>query len=83
MRDVLGYTENDAKIFHNNIVKSIINRVPNKTILTTYGVKHIYNTVLVGKNGNKISANIVVVVQKDNKRVTYKIVTVYPNKKGK
>ena len=57
--------------------------MPNKTILTTYGVKHIYNTVLVGKNGNKISANIVVVVQKDNKRVTYKIVTVYPDKKEK
>lgn len=64
-----------------NVVNAIINRIPTKTLQTPYGVKHIYHTTLVGKNGNHIKANVVVVVQKDNKRITYKIVTVYPDKK--
>ena len=81
MRDILGYTVNDSKIFHNNIVNSIINREPTKTVQTQYGLKHTYHTTLIGKDGKNVSANIVVVVQKDKKRITYKIVTVYPNKK--
>ena len=42
-----------------------------------------YHTALLGKDGKSVSANVVAVVQKDNKRVTYKIVTVYPDKKEK
>lgn len=83
MRDVLGYTDRDSKTFHKNVVNAIINREPNKTIQTQYGVKHTYNTTLVGKSGNSVSANVVVIVQKDKKRITYKIVTVYPDKKEK
>ena len=83
MRDVLGYTTNDSKTFHNNVVNAIINREPSKTVQTQYGLKHTYHTVLVGKNGKKVSANIVVVIQKDNKRITYKIVTVYPDRREK
>ena len=83
MRDVLGYTANDSKKFHNNVVSAIINREPSKTIQTQYGLKHTYHTTLIGKDGKSVSANVVAVVQKDNKRVTYKIVTVYPDKKEK
>jgi hypothetical protein len=46
-------------------------------------LKHTYHTTLIGREGKSVSANVVVVVQKDNKRVTYKIVTVYPDKKEK
>lgn len=83
MRDVLGYTTSDSKVFHNNVVNSIINREPTKTVQTQYGLKHTYHTTLIGKDGKSVSANVVAVVQKDNKRVTYKIVTVYPDKKEK
>ena len=83
MRDVLGYTTSDSKMFHNNVVNSIINREPTKTVQTQYGLKHTYHTTLIGREGKSVSANVVVVVQKDNKRVTYKIVTVYPDKKEK
>ena len=83
MRDVLGYTTSDSKIFHNNVVNSIINREPTKTLQTQYGFKHTYHTTLIGKDGKSVSADVVAVVQKDNKRVTYKIVTVYPDKKEK
>ena len=83
MRDVLGYTTSDSKMFHNNVVNSIINREPTKTVQTKYGLKHTYHTTLIGKDCKSVSANVVAVVQKDNKRVTYKIVTVYPDKKEK
>lgn len=83
MRDVLGYTAKDSKVFHNNIVDAIINREPSQTVQTPYGLKHTYHTMLISKSGESFCANVVVVIQKDNKRVTYKIVTVYPDKKEK
>lgn len=81
MKDVLGYSKADSKTFHKNVVESIKGKTPAKTTITPYGMKHTYNTELVGKNGGKVKANVVVVIQKDNGRVTYKIVTVYPGKK--
>ena len=47
-------------------------------------LQHNYHLVdnLIGKDGKAHSANVVVVIQKDNERVTHKIVTVYPDKKG-
>ena len=56
---------------------------PNETIKTVYGVKHIYRTKVVGKNNKSITANVVVVVQRDKGKVVYKIVTVYPDHKEK
>ena len=56
---------------------------PVKTETTKFGEKHTYKTKLISKNGSSVTANVVVVIQKDNGRVTYKIVTVYPDKKGK
>lgn len=81
MRDVLGYTTKDSQLFHKSVVKAIIGKEPTKTTQTNYGLKHTYHTTLTGKDGTKVQANVVVVIQKDNKRVTYKIVTVYPDKK--
>lgn len=82
MKDVLGYSSTDSKLFHKNIVKSIIGKTPDKTEVTPFGTKHTYKTTLIGKAGESVSANVVVVIQKDNNRSTYKIVTVYPDKKG-
>ena len=82
MKDVLGYSQNDSKTFHKNVVSSLIGRTPTKTDITSFGVKHTYNTEIIGKYGCSVSASVVVVIQKDNGRTTYKIVTVYPNKKG-
>ena len=82
MKDVLGYSSTDSKMFHRNIVKSIIGKTPDKSETTPFGIKYTYKTKLIGKTGESVSANIVVVIQKDNSRITYKIVTVYPDKKG-
>ena len=81
MKEILGYSQEDAKLFHKNVVSAIIVKTPTKSEQTKYGIKHTYNTILQGKNGKSISAKVVVVIQKDNKRTTYKIVTVYPDKK--
>lgn len=81
MKDVLGYSQSDSHIFHKNVVNAITNKTPEKTVNTPYGLRHTYRTELIGKNGNKVKANVVVVIQKDNGRTTYKIVTVYPDKK--
>lgn len=81
-KDVLGYSQSDSKQFHENVVSSLIGKSPTKTETTPFGIKHTYKTVLQGKDGKSVSANVVVVIQKDNGRVTHKIVTVYPDKKG-
>lgn len=83
MKDVLGYSQADSRSFHKKVVDSITNKTPSKTVNTPYGIRHTYNTELIGKTGGKIKANVVVVVQKDNGRITYKIITVYPDKKGR
>lgn len=83
MKEVLGYSQSDSRVFHKNVVDSITGKVPTKSEITPFGIKHTYNTELKGNNGQYISANVVVVIQKDNGRITYKIVTVYPDKKGK
>lgn len=81
MKEVLGYTQSDAKLFHKNVVSAIQGKTPYKTTTSEYGVKHVYNTELISKSGSKVKANVVVVIQKDSGRTTYKIVTVYPGKK--
>ena len=83
MHDVLGYSQADGKEFHMNIISAIKDIAPSKSEETGYGKKHTFPTKLIGKNGKTVSANVVVVIQKDKGRKTYKIVTVYPDKKEK
>ncbi|MCQ2438683.1 MAG: hypothetical protein MJ074_02850 [Oscillospiraceae bacterium] len=83
MKEVLGYSKEDSKLFHKNVVSAIKGKMPEKTTTTQYGIKHTYHVKLVSKDGSKINANVVVVIQKDKGRTTYKLVTVYPDKKEK
>ena len=79
MKDVLGYTQSDSKLFHENVTKSILGKTPTKSETTQYGVKHTYHTTLVGKSGHSVSAKIVVVIQYDHGHVTYNFINVYPD----
>lgn len=81
MKDVLGYDKSDFRLFHKNVVSSIMGKTPVKTEQTKFGTKHTFKTKLISKNGSSVTANVVVVIQKDNGRITHKIVTVYPDKK--
>ena len=38
MLDVLGYSQSDSKIFHKNVVSSIMNQQPTKTEITQFGM---------------------------------------------
>jgi len=81
MEDVLGYSKSDSRSFHKAVTESIIGKTPVKTQQTEYGLKHTFQTSIKGKNGAYTKANVVVVIQKDNHRTTYKIITVYPDRK--
>ena len=83
MKDVLGYSREDSKLFHKNVVSAIKDKTPEKTSTSQYGIKHTYHVKLISKGGNEVNANVVVVIQKDKDRTTYKLVTVYPDKKEK
>lgn len=54
---------------------------PENLVGKTEKTKLTYHTTLIGRDGKAVSAKVVVVIQKDNGRKTYKIVTVYPDKK--
>lgn len=79
MKNVFGYSQSDSKLFHKNVVNPIMGKTPAKTKTSKFGVKHTYKTKLLSKNGNSVTATVVIVIQKDNGRITYKIVAVYPN----
>ncbi len=81
MKEVLGYSQADSHLFHKNVAASLVGKNPSKTETSPFGIKHTYRTKVIGKNGDAVSAKVVVVIQKDNGRITYKIVTVYPDKK--
>lgn len=78
-KNVLGYTDQDSKLFHTKIVESISEKVPSKTEHTDFGLKHTFHVPLKGKTGTYVSAKVVVVIQKDKGKTHYKIVTVYPD----
>ena len=63
-------------------LSSLVGKTPVKSEVTQFGTKHTYKTEITEKDGKSVRANVVVVIQKDNGRITYKIVTVYPDKKG-
>jgi hypothetical protein len=81
MKEVLGYSTDDAELFHKNVIVAIKDKIPSSSEKTPYGMKYAYHTELVGKAGVKVSTNVIVVIQKDNEKTTYRIITVYPDKK--
>lgn len=76
--EVLGYSTSTAGQFHEAVYQSITGKSPIKTETTPFGLRHTFHTKIKGLNGKWHDANIVIVVQKDNGRITYKIVTAYP-----
>ena len=59
----------------------LLDKRHSETKKTEYGMKHVYKISLEGKKGKTVTANVLVAIQKDNGRITHKIVTVYPDKK--
>ena len=81
--EILGYSKNNPKEFFDNISNALNGKKPTRIENTNYGEVREFHEKIKGLNGKYGYANIVVVVQKDNGKVTYRIITAYPDKKEK
>lgn len=81
--DVLGYKQGDGLILHDNIKLGLIDQIPIKVTPTPSGVKQEYIIKIKAKNGDIKTAKVTVIVQKDNGKSIYRIITMVPYKKEK
>ena len=81
LKDVLGYNKGDGQALHNAIGDAIDGKHPTSIEQTKFGQKYTFNTKIRGKDGTYKPANIVVVVQNDNGKTTWRTITLYPGKK--
>ena len=83
LKEVLGYETGDGKLLHQEIGNAINNKYPDNIESTDFGVKYTFYTKIKGKNGIYEYANVIVVVQNDNDKTTWRLITLYPGKKDK
>lgn len=83
LKDVLGYEKGDGKKLHEAIGKAIDGRLPDSVENTKYGIKHNYKVKLTAKDGSTYMANVTIVVQNDNGKATWRLITITPDKKDK
>lgn len=83
LKDVLGYEKGDSKILHEAISNAIKGKIPDNIEATEYGVKHNYKVKLKAKDGSDHTANVTIVIQKDNGKVMWRLITITPDKKDK
>ena len=81
LMQTLGYSKEDSHKLFANIKKAIDNKKPIVTEKTNFGYKKKFNVKLEGINGKVQEANVTIIIQKDNNRISYKVVSVVPRKK--
>ncbi len=81
LKDVLGYKLGDGEILHEVILKAIKDTKPYYIEKTKYGIKYKFKAKIKSDNESYCEVNVVVVVQKDNGKLVWRIVTLYPGKK--
>jgi len=81
LKEVLGYTKGDGQKLHNAIKKATEEKIPNKIVKTDYGIKYNFDVTLEGKDGNLHSANVTIVVQNDDGKKTWRLITLIPREK--
>ncbi len=83
LKDVLGYETGDGQKLHNAIGRAIDGKIPTKVKNTNFGTKYNFDIKLKGKDNNFHSANVIVVVQNDNGKTSWRLITLIPGKKDK
>ena len=68
---------------HNARGEAINGTKPVSTEKTPYGIKAEFHTTIKGKDGTFHDAKVVVIVQNDNGKTTWRLITLYPGKKDK
>lgn len=80
--NVLGYSRDKPKILFDNISNAIDGRIPFKDTVTKFGRVLEFHEKIKSISGQYKEANILVLIQKDHEIKKYRIITVYPGKKG-
>ena len=83
LKETLGYQSGDSEKLHNAIKEAIDGKIPNSVEKTNYGTKYNFDVSLKGNNGKYESANVTIVVQNDNGKTIWRIITIVPGKKDK
>ena len=83
LKETLGYRTGDGFKLHTAIGQAIDGKIPSKVETTPFGTKYNFNTNLKGNDGKYRSANVTVVVQNDNGKTTWRLITLTPGKKDK
>ena len=83
LKDVLGYKLGDGRRLHNAILNAIKGAKPDIIEHTYFGIKYKFRTKIKGNNELCYDANVVVILQKDNGKIIWRIITIIPGKKGR
>lgn len=81
LHDVLGYQAGDGRLLYDNIRQALKGLKPIEIKDTPFGLRYLYDARLPGRNEESVSAKVVVVLQRDNGKTTWKIITLYPGRK--
>ena len=81
LKEVLGYEKGDGELLHSAISDAINNKYPDEIENTKFGTKYTFRIKIKGKNGRYEFANVIVVVQNDKGKTTWRIITLYPGEK--
>lgn len=80
--NVMGYSHDKPKQFFDNVSDAINGKKPVKDTTTKYGRVLEFHERIKTISGEYKEVNIVVSIQKDSGAKKYRIITIYPGKKG-
>jgi len=83
LSETLGYNKCDGLKLHQAICESIGGCKPNIIEKTEFGVKYKFYTKIKGNNGKYEHAKVTIVVQRDNGKFFWRIITLVPRKNDK
>ena len=83
LKDVLGYEKGDSRELHEAIIEATDGKIPNRIEKTKYGIKYEFNIKLKAKDGSSHTANVIIIMQKDQNKTSWRIITLIPDKKDK
>ena len=81
LRDVLNYNKGDGRKLHEAIAEALDGKIPDSSEQTPYGLKCRFKVRIKGNGGKWAEANVEVVIQKDNGRIVWRIITLFPGRK--
>jgi len=79
--EILGFSPTKPEQFYNSIKEAITGKAPIQKTQTKYGLKYEFHEIVNGVNGISITANVIIIIQRDNEKITFRLISAYPGKK--